>query len=545
MKLKKLLSAALVAVMTVSLCACGGDSKGSGDVIEFTFFNADGQEDPWTDPVAQALTEATGVKLKTTYPVGNSESEDIALMIAEGKYPDLVFAKGSAGQLIDAGALIDLTDLIDEYGPNIKKLYGEELAKLKYSADDPAIYQLSSYNVGGVSYTTAGTAQLQWDVLKENDYKIPQTLEEFETMLKNYIAAHPTTDDGYDTIGLTLSTSDWHWMITLGNPAGFIAAGAPDNGEWLVDDAGNATFKYTDARLREYFKWLSRMYDEGILDKNFATQSHEDYIAKIGTGQVLALADADWDYADGEKILKADGKYGKTYAPLPLTMKADTKCATLMYQGLTTGYGVGISVDCADPVAAIKFLDYICSDEGQVLVQWGIKDVNYFVDDNGIRYRTDEEISRSQTDTEYSKQTGVGFHNYPFPYYGNGIEDSTGSTYTTTSKNSVINEYNDEQKAAVAAWGVELLTEIFPQPDEFKTPDYSALWAYAKPSEFTEIESLLDEIAWPGLIKCVTEPVANFDANYDAMLSEFEANGLAEAEAMLTEIIKEKVAMVH
>lgn len=191
------------------------------------------------------------------------------------------------------------------------------------------------------------------------------------------------------------------------------------------------------------------MYNEGILDPDFATQTHEDYIAKIASGRVVALFDSDWDYADGEKVLKADGKYGSTYAGLPLTMDADTKCASLMYQGLTTGTGVGITTSCKDPVAAIKFIDFLCSDEGQVLNKWGIEGVNYFVDDEGHRYRTPEEIKMSQEDPDYGKKTGVGFHNYPFPSYGDGILDPTGSTYTTTSKDAVINEYNEEEKQHV------------------------------------------------------------------------------------------------
>ena len=578
MKKKKLMATLLVAAMTVStLSACGNSSDNSGtdtssssgdnssasntadtssstdntqaaantgEEITLTFYSADGVEDPWTDPVALAITDATGVRLDTSYPL-SSEEEDVALMIAEGNYPDLIFAKGSAGSLIDAGALIDMTDLIEQYAPNIKKMYGEELAKLKYSADDPSIYQLSSYNVGGVSYETGGTLQLQWDVMKENDYKIPQSLEEWETMMKDYMAAHPTTDDGYETIGLSISCSDWHWYITLANPAGYIGDAAPDNGQWLIEDDYTAMYKFRSDKEREYFKWLSRMYDEGVLDSNFATQTHEDYIAKIATGQVLSLIDANWDYNDAITILKADGKLGKTYAELPFTADANAKCATLMYQGLTTGYGVGISVDCEDPVRAIQFLDYLCSDEGQVLTHWGIEGTNYFIDDEGHRYRTQEEIDYNNTDTEYSKTTGVGFHTYPFPTYGDGIEDSTGSTYTTTSKDSVIANYTEEQKTGCEVWGVELLTELFPQPDEFETPAYSAIWAYAKPSEFSEIESLLDEIAWPALIKCITDPVANFDANYDAMISDLESVGMYDAEEMLTEIIKEKVAMVE
>ena len=42
-------------------------------------------------------------------------------MIANDEYPDMIYAKGSATDLYQAGALIDMTDLIEKYGPNIKK----------------------------------------------------------------------------------------------------------------------------------------------------------------------------------------------------------------------------------------------------------------------------------------------------------------------------------------------------------------------------------------------------------------------------------------
>lgn len=37
------------------------------------------------------------------------------------------------------------------------------------------------------------------------------------------------------------------------------------------------------------------------------------------------------------------------------------------------GYGISITTDCEDPVRAIKFLDWLSSDEGQVLRNWGIE----------------------------------------------------------------------------------------------------------------------------------------------------------------------------
>lgn len=539
-------------ILAFALCAgmmtgCSPKEENKIDengILELEFYNADGEEDLWDNPVAQAITDATGVRLKIDYPVASQDMK-VALMIAEQNFPDMIYAKGDASSLIDAGALLDLTDLIEEYGPNIKKLYGDELDKLKYSKEDPSIYQLSSYAIGSTIYKSAGTAQIQWDVLKENNYEVPRTLDELEKMLKDYIAAHPTTDSGLSTIGFTLSAADWHWLITLGNPAGTIADGAPDNGQWLVDENYNAVYKFRSDKEREYFRWMNRMYNEGILDPEFATQTHEDYIAKISSGRVLALFDTDWDYEDAERVLKADGKLGKTYAPLPMTMDKDTKCPILMDQGLVVGQGVAITTACKYPVEAIKFIDFLCSDEGQVLTNWGIEGVNYFVDENGKRYRTPEEVEESNSNQNYRKETGVGQYNYPFPAYGTGMVDATGNTYTTASEEAVIAEYNAEQKAACEAWGVDLLLDIFPQKDEFEIPEFPPIWAYLKPAEFTDLNNKLDEVAWSSLITCVIGKPEAFDANYDAMLASLEVTGMSRAEEILTGMVKDKVALVE
>ena len=550
MKCKKLNAVLLTAaIAAVPLSGCSSDksmasteNKDSDGVLELTYYNADtNKDDPWTDPVALAITDATGVKLTTSYPVSDA-AEDISLIIADDKYPDIIYSKGFANSLVEAGALIDLTDLIEEYGPNIKKVYGDELKKLRYSADDPAIYQLSSYGVGGSPMKPAGNAQIQWRVLEENGYDYPTTLAEYEQMIKDYLAKHPKTEDGLDHIGLSMCAADWRWMITMGNPSAFIAEGSPDTGEWLVQEDDSVIFKYRSEKVKEYFRWLSRMYDEGILDSEFATQTYEDYIAKIGSGRVIGLTDNSWNYAEGETILKADGKVDLTYAGLPVTLDENTKCASLMYQGLTVGWGIGITKDCKDPVAAIKFIDFMCSDEGMVLHHWGIEGVNYFVDENGHRYRTEEEIQAATTDQDYAPKTGVGFHVTGFPIYGDGVTDPTGSTYTLNSEESIIATYTEAEKKACEAMNVHMLKDIFPQPDEFETPLYSSPATYSMPSELNEIFNILEEIAWPGLVKAISGGQANFDANYDAMLADFEANGVKEAEAMMTEMVKQSAS---
>lgn len=570
---RKVVSLMLVSAMVAGILAgCGSDSgssKGgssaetgsaaeassSGETaddaddkspITFEYFNADGKNGNWDNPVAKAITEATGVTLDVSYPVASQgdAKEDIALMIANDEYPDMIYAKGSATDLYQAGALIDMTDLIEKYGPNIKKMYGAEMEKLKWSQDDPGIYQLSYAGVNQKTLTTGGSCQIQWAALKENDYKYPKTLDEYEKMIKSYLAAHPKTEDGLDMIGITMSASDWHWMITLGNPAGLIADASPDNGQWIIDDEYNVHYKHVTDEEKEYFKWLCRMYNEGILDPNFATQTDDDYIAKVASGRVVAITDAEWHYSQCEATLVADGKVDQTYVGLPVTLREDQVEKALLYQGTTVGWGIGITKSCEDPVRAIKFLDYLCSDEGQILYHWGIEGENYFLDDDGQPYRTDEEVAKAQSDPDYAKNTGID--NYTgFPIYGTGSYSEDGFPYTPTTKESVIANYNTAEKEGCEAMGFEMLTDMFAQPEEFDLLPYSALWAYQQPQELAEKQTILDEIAWPGLVKCVTGTEDEFDANWESMVQELTDNGLADAEEAMTEFLATKLVDVE
>ena len=567
---RKVVSLMLVSAMVAGMLAgCGSDSgssKGgsstetgsaaeassSGETaddkspITFEYFNADGKNGNWDNPVAKAITEATGVTLDVSYPVASQgdAKEDVALMIANDEYPDMIYAKGSATDLYQAGALIDMTDLIEKYGPNIKKMYGAEMEKLKWSQDDPGIYQLSYAGVNQKTLTTGGSCQIQWAALKENDYKYPKTLDEYEKMIKSYLAAHPKTDDGLDMIGITMSASDWHWMITLGNPAGLIADASPDNGQWIIDDEYNVHYKHVTDEEKEYFKWLCRMYNEGILDPNFATQTDDDYIAKVASGRVVAITDAEWHYSQCEATLVADGKVDQTYVGLPVTLREDQVEKALLYQGTTVGWGIGITKSCEDPVRAIKFLDYLCSDEGQILYHWGIEGENYFLDDDGQPYRTDEEVAKAQSDPDYAKNTGID--NYTgFPIYGTGSYSEDGFPYTPTTKESVIANYNTAEKEGCEAMGFEMLTDMFAQPEEFDLLPYSALWAYQQPQELAEKQTILDEIAWPGLVKCVTGTEDEFDGNWETMVQELTDNGLADAEEAMTEFLATKLVDVE
>lgn len=541
----RIVAGTLAGTMLLTLAGCAGELDDSNDQagstlepITFTFYNADGAEDPWTDPVALAITEATGVTLDTLYP-SDVEEKTVELMIATGELPDLIFAKGDSDILIEQGALIDLSDLIDEYGPHIKALYGDEYEKLQSSRENPAIYQLCCGKVQDEALTSSGTAQLQWAVLAFNDYRIPYTLDEYGDMIREYKARHLNID-GQTTIGITLSVTDWHWYTTLANPSGYIANGAIDNGQWIVSDDYKVQYKHMVGGQKEYYRWLNRMYDEKVLDQEFAIQTHEDYLEKIASGRVLGLLDADWDYTTAENTLKAAGRYERTYAGLPVTIDSSVKCASLAPQGLNT-WGIGITTACKDPVRAIQFLDWLCTEEAQILVNWGIEGVNYYYDEDGVRCRTAEEIERAEKNVSYQNETGVGLHSYPFPSYGNTVLDSTGNYFCILNPESVADSYNEQEQAALEAWDVERLTDIFPQADEFEKKEYTPLWSRILPADLDRQLSRLDEIAREGLIDCVVCTPDKFDSKWDQLQQNLIAAGAYQAQEQMTELLRAEI----
>ena len=508
--------------------------------VTFTFYSADGLEDTWTDPVAQMITEKTGVTLKMDYPADSNDNR-IELMVATGEYPDFVFAKGSVSTLIRNNALIDMSDLIDEYGPNIKKLYGDEYENLRYSSEDPSIYQLCSDKVQEETLETSGTAQLQWAVLQENQYRVPYTLEEYTQMIRDYMEKYPMIN-GKPAIGISIVCSDWHWYTMLSNPSGYMN-GSADNGQWIVDDEKQEVYyKHAADGQKEYYKWLNEMYNEGILDPEFATQTHEDFVLKVAEGRVLGLLDEEWDYTGAEISLRADGQEEHTYAGLPVTIDRSVKCPSLKQQNLAVGWGIGITKSCKDPVRAVRFLDWLCSDEAQILLNWGIEGVDYYYDENGKRCITEEDLEASRKDTNYSERTGVGFRVYPYPSYGNQSVDSTGNSYSKSSREMVKEGYDEMEKEALKAWNVDMLTDIFPQKEEFSKDAYSPLWALTLPDELEKMLVALDNVSWKGLIECVVSPADDFDAKWDELQQNLKDAGLEKADREMTALLRDEIS---
>ncbi|OWA33120.1 ABC transporter substrate-binding protein [Saccharibacillus sp. O16] len=566
-KTKKMAALLMTSTLVVAAgCGGGGDkaattepAKGSEatnaaagaapskEPVTFTFFGGDASPN-WNnmqDAVGKVITEKTGVTLNAEFAVSGTDQQKIALMIASGDYPEIIFPKGETSKLVDAGAMVDLTDLIDQYAPNIKKIYGPYMNRLKYSKEDPAIYTIpTNAMVDQTSFDAGGGFEVQLAVLEELGYPEIRTVDDFEKVLKDYVAKHPTID-GQPTIPLLLNADDWKIMITVTNPA-VTATGGPDDGEYYIDpETYEAKLHYKRPEEKEYFKWLNKMYNEGLLDKETFTQKNDQYLAKIASGRVLGLIDQDWDFNDAVNSLKSAGKHERTYGHFPVTLNKDFKDHSFVDIGNGSGYGVGLTtaLDKDQQIRAIQFLDWMASDEAQVLNNWGIEGQQYKME-NGKRVIPDDVQDRKTNDNaNFTKETGIGLYAPLSVRYGDGVKDTSGNYYTTNYPEQITKNYSEPMKKALAAYKATTWKDLFPGKDEFPVKAWGAAYNLPAPSDpdYTVAFQKSQDIVRKAIPAAIVAKPDQFDAIYDQMLKDLEGNGIPEMEAKYTQLIKDTV----
>lgn len=420
MKLKRVLSVALASAMTLALVACGGSSDASapaatdsaaktetaaadngaasGEIIDFTFFGAmpqaeinDGNE------IQEIIAEKTGVRVKETWLTGQTAAEAVGTILASSEYPDLIDAGDASVQMYEADALVAWDDYLDKY-PNLKEMYSEEEWNM-FRQEDGKIYWANVFcNTYGDPKATVHNDEAFWvqaRVLEEAGYPEIETLDEYFDLLEGYYAKHPTLDDGTAVIPYTILCEDWRYFC-LENAPEFLD-GYPNDGSVIVDkSSGTPTIvDYNTTPTAEmYFKKLNEEYNKGMIDPEFATQTYDEYIAKLSTGAVLGMCDQNWDFNYTiQDVFKSTGLdlQGCNYVPLGLTAEKGQENRWHTYADtLNNSSGIAVTTSCKNPDAAFKFLNDIMDQEIHDLRFWGIEGTDYLVDEEGLYYRTDE-----------------------------------------------------------------------------------------------------------------------------------------------------------
>jgi len=476
--------------------------------------------------VGDIIQKETGVKLNREYLVGDLEQK-VGLMIASQDYPDMLVAAHFTDKFVEAGALIPLEDLIDKHAPNIKKYYSKHLDALR--KDDGHIYYLPQlaipFEPAERRYPSVGFF-INKRVLEANDYPVIKSFDQYFELIENYQKEHPEYK-GQKTIGYTTLFDGWRRFATTNGPMHLM--GYPNEGGFVpVKEGGEYVVRpyYGSNVEKYYYKKLNEMYNKGVVDKEAFVSNFDQYLEKISSGRVLGTINQYWQVQQAQEVLINEDP-DSIMVPFPVTYDPIVEEHVRDKPYVQTTQGMGITTACEDPVAAIKYLDYLVSLDTQRLIQWGIEGEHYQVDEDGMFYRTEEQLKMFQDPTWVRDVFGRHYFYNAFPSL-TGLGPDGNSFMPSRQPSAIYANSSEAEKEVMDAYGVKSFTGLYNKP--FEDRKYFPLWTITLPTNSkAQIEStrMTDALVQhiPTLVMDSTE---KFETNWDAYTKQI--NGLMDAQ---------------
>lgn len=483
--------------------------------ITFSIMFADNAEPTFfTDIILKEITEATGITLDIIHPESEDFSEEISNMTASGTLPDIIYAGDYTESIISSGKAVPINDYIEDFGSNFTELYGEDIELLKYT--DNMIYTFGTTSPDNNIPALNGTFQIQNAVLKELEYPKISTLDDFEKCLSDYVELYPNIN-GHSTIGLSLcGGTREYWLTTVGNRINALA-GVNDNSLFVPDENGNPIYKWVSDEAKAYFSMLNRLYNKGLLDEDSFTQKHDEYTEKLSKGYILAAADNYEIYTQANSSLIESGKAEKAFFPLAVTLNDDSTNSELYFIENNYENGIIITSECSDIIRAFRFIDWMCSPEAQILINWGIEGTDFEINDQGNRIK----ILNEETQ-DYS-----AYYAFPFPVHSCYDTDSTGNFYTASCFDNYTKS-SDVEKEVLDGYKITNAADLFTSKQLIQKPKLMNISEQSIPnnSEAGIINSSLETYIHteiPNAIMCSED---EFEEKWEEILEWLNANGL-------------------
>ncbi|XID90689.1 ABC transporter substrate-binding protein [Paenibacillaceae bacterium WGS1546] len=564
---KKLLFGCLAATMVFTAACSQGGNGGSSpspsapsgtatesaspseqplDKVTFTFFNGVANAPDLNmneTTIGKILEDQTGVNFYMEHVVGDLNTK-IGTMIASREFPDVMAPDDAMSQVLGAGAFIDLTDLIEEHGPNIKRVYEPYFNQMR--SEDGKIYTLPFSTVVNEYQPdpniNQGAFWLQRRVLKEAGYPKIKTMDEYFQLIEDFVAKHPDED----LIGFTALTHDWRFFALANQPMHL--AGYPNDGNVLVDmETYEAKTYATNDDTKRWLEKLNEFNAKGLFDKSSFVDNYDQYLAKLSSKKVVGFFDYGWQTGNARNLLRDAARQDPSqddfvYFPMPITFDGQ-KDQLIDPPGFVKDRGVGITVSAKDPVRIIQYFDNLLKEENQILKSWGIEGETYEVDENGRFYRTQEQVNMINED--FNLKFGFRYYAWDWPQYGTNSTLADGNAFAAGLQPEVFQMgLTAEDKHILEQYGVQTYAELFAKPDE--RPWFPA-WGIPKeqgsPQQIWETRK--DEVTLKYFPRLILAKPEEFEGIWAEYLQEFGKLDTAGYEQWYTEQIKKIIDEVN
>lgn len=332
--------------------------------------------------VIQELAEATGVRLNIKAQSQAAGQTNTDLMIASGDYPDLIgnlsYSTGMDAAIEDE-VVVNIKEYIPDLAPDYYKYLIEDDEKLWKAVQTDEGNIGAFVMVGAEPEITDGMMVFQF-MLDELGFTVDglRTVADYEEYLtaakEKYGMASPLYLPGdFMLDGDSICNA---YGVSLKIDA--ITGDLP----WSVED-GEVKFGYLEPGFEEYITLMNSWYQKGLIDSDTASHpteyKNEDMIGLIANKQIAVfnrgsgLVDLFYNIS-GEPVVPA-------YAPT--VNEGDQLHIGGPVDNVSGESGLVITTGCEDFELAMKFCNYLYTDEFYIPSNYGVEGETYTIDENG------------------------------------------------------------------------------------------------------------------------------------------------------------------
>ncbi len=324
----------------------------------------------------KTVQEYTNIYFDITAINGEVFEEQFRLMLVAGDYADVMdgmsyYTSGYDAAIADE-ICIDLYDLVKEYAPNYWADITEDVETLAQLVTDEG--NMATF---AVLYAEANSEKqgylLRADWLEEQNLTVPATYDELHDVLLCFQEAY--SSKGISFAGYSDSLLSFGYECAAGD---FM----------VIDDA--VVSGYTMDGYYEYIAMCVQWYAEGLIYTDYYTASEGDYTDLMVSNELSMLQSAATSFSTIYAYLQEGDTLSLT-AMTPVKISAEDELHwSWNYPNLLKRTDAwSISATCENPIPLVQFVDYMYSDEGILLFNYGVEGETFEYDSDGNPQYTD------------------------------------------------------------------------------------------------------------------------------------------------------------
>ncbi len=373
----------LALLLAVALLPLGFSFSARADEpVTITIWGSDRENMPFRNGLEtiEILKERLGINIEIISAPTESIAEKYGILMAGGEIPTIVQYQAK-DLLLYKDAWQPLNEMLNETDtPNLWSVYGDPDMSRRVSDTDGNIRF-----IGQRTAITCGKLYFyRQDWLDKLGLEKPKTVEDLYQVFKAIKEKDPNGNGEADEIPFSVrkqgSNNRSNLMAFVYNWG--IA-------ETFFAEDGQVKYGAIDTRMKDALEWLHRCYAEGLIDMEYLTLNKTAWYSEWTNNQVFMSYD--WAaYIDNVSnlfqntetdihivgALPPEGPTGISETRDQLTPIADGEWNAAIYIGATD----------EQKQAAMKLLDYLYSEEGMLLMNFGVEGEQFEYVDGEIQY---------------------------------------------------------------------------------------------------------------------------------------------------------------